>query len=138
MTLYEECIEALGDNLVIYSEEDSINIFNKFENSFPMYYIADSILSRIDWNKIYLKYTIKHNLEELLTKIEKHYKENDFEVYILWNEANLPVLKTTLKKVLLNIDDVTAVGFDTWIFCESNNYVIEFFHDGEIVLGLNN
>ncbi|BEV38185.1 hypothetical protein BSB_12580 [Bacillus stercoris] len=32
------------------------------------------------------------------------------------------------------IDDVTAVGSDTFMFSESG-YVIEFFHDGDVTIG---
>ncbi|WP_435868787.1 CDI toxin immunity protein [Bacillus mycoides] len=36
--------------------------------------------------------------------------------------------------ILRNIDDVTAVGSDTYLFCP-NNFVIEFYHEGEIIIG---
>ena len=56
-------------------------------------------------------------------------------MYILWDEVSLPAVRTNLVKAIDVVDDVTAVSFDTWIFCSSENYVIEFYHENEIRVG---
>lgn len=55
------------------------------------------------------------------------------DLYVIWG-GDYPVLQTNLQKVLRAIDDVLAVDFDTFVYCPSN-YVIEFYHEGEIALG---
>ncbi|WP_308728038.1 hypothetical protein [Bacillus sp. MYb209] len=51
-------------------------------------------------------------------------------VYIIWDEASLPIIKTNLHQILQVIDDVTAVSFDTWIYSQDVGYVIEYYHEG--------
>lgn len=135
MTLFEECIEALGKNSNILSNEESIKIFDRFEKDFPLVYIADNILSRINWSEIHKKIEIEENILEVKEILEENSINTNREVYILWNEGTLPVLKASLNSVIENIDDVTAVAFDTWICSLDMNFIIEFYHEGECILG---
>nr|WP_227495998.1 hypothetical protein [Bacillus mycoides] len=64
-----------------------------------------------------------------------HLTPLESKVYVLWSTGTVPVLYTNLNNALHNIDDVTAVGSDTYLFCP-NNFVIEFYHEGEIIIGL--
>ncbi len=57
------------------------------------------------------------------------------EVYIIWDEVNLPIIKTDLFSVIDVIYDVTAVSFDTWLFSVDEKSIIEFYHEGEIKIG---
>jgi hypothetical protein len=52
----------------------------------------------------------------------------------LWNS---PVIQTTLVKALSNIEEVMEVGSDQWIYALDRSFVIEFYHEGEIIIGLN-
>ncbi|WP_423055776.1 hypothetical protein [Bacillus atrophaeus] len=61
-----------------------------------------------------------------------HFKDRD--IIILWGYVEQPALRTSLELALNVIDDVTAVGSDTFMFSESG-YVIEFFHDGDVTTG---
>jgi|LSQX01.1.fsa_nt_gb hypothetical protein len=133
MTLFEECLEALGKDTTILTDN---GILNKFESCIPMVYIADSIWSRIDWTKISNKVSIHGDIFDVLEILKNNLLDTNANVFILWNEATLPIIETKLSKVLECIDDVTAVGFDTWIYCPSNSYVIEFYHEGETTLGI--
>ena len=54
----------------------------------------------------------------------------------MWDNANLPCLKSELKNIIKSIDDVTAVSFDTWVVSSDYNIIIEFYHEGEITLGV--
>ena len=48
----------------------------------------------------------------------------------MWDEENLPCLKSELKDIINSIDDVTAVSFDTWAVSSDYNIIIEFYHRG--------
>ncbi|MNC14687.1 hypothetical protein D3C75_624740 [compost metagenome] len=60
---------------------------------------------------------------------------NDLKVNLLWNYSDAPSIRVSLNQVVKYIDDVLAVGSDTWITSPDFSFVIEFFHEGEIVLG---
>lgn len=47
------------------------------------------------------------------------------------------MIESDLYTVIEVIDDVTAVSFDTWLFSPNEGVVIEFHHDGEIIIGIN-
>ncbi len=58
------------------------------------------------------------------------------ELLIIWDEMNLPVVESTLQKIIENIDDVEVVGFNTWIVNMEMNKIIEIHHEGEIMIGI--
>ncbi len=136
MTLFEECLEVLGEDAKVLNEDNTAKIFTQFESCFPMVYIAESIWSRVDWSKITNKYTIDTDVCEILGILKSNHLDIKDDIMILWNEATLPVIEIKLNKMLENVDDVTAVGFDTWIYCPKNDYVIEFYHNGETIFGI--
>lgn len=53
-------------------------------------------------------------------------------IYIVWDEATLPVLKCDFQTVKKSIDDVLSVAFDTWILSEELDKMIHFSHNGRI------
>ncbi|MBY0754074.1 hypothetical protein K5V21_01265 [Clostridium sardiniense] len=54
------------------------------------------------------------------------------EVYIIWDEVNLPIIKTDLFSVIDVIYDVTEVSFDTWLLSIDIKEVVEFYNESEI------
>lgn len=60
------------------------------------------------------------------------------EEYLQILGGNAIVLKeietNELFKIVSNLDDVTAVSFNTWLFDIDSKLVIEFYHDEEIIL----
>ncbi len=123
MTLLEECLVALGKDVTKLSKEKTDGIFETMLQKFPM-----TSWGRIDWEKI------NHKKISSIDEIKKYINSQE-DVYVLWDEASLPAIKTKLNNVLSVIDDVTAVSFDTWI-CPSNwEYVIELYHENEINIG---
>lgn len=76
-----------------------------------------------------------YNTDEIKSYLYKCFGSYSNTVYIIWDEATLPIIKTDLHQVLQVIDDVTAVSFDTWIYSPDTGYVIEYYHDGEIRIG---
>lgn len=124
MTLFEECLQALGPSSKVVDVQKSQEIFRKFEGTFPITKYA-----RVDWSKIEKKVSISS-----IPEITENVDEN-LEVMILWDNARLPVVSSTIKEVISVIDDVTAVSFDTWLFSPQEKIVVEFYHEGQVTLG---
>lgn len=131
MTLYEECLEALENNYEILTEDEKNKILNDFENKFKF-----TNWGRIDWNKIMAKVQVDY-ATEIKPKLMNNTSKDSINVYIIWDEINLPILKSDLSTIIDVIDDVTAVSFDTWLFLPNEGVTIEFYHDGEITIGIN-
>ncbi|MEC0225633.1 CDI toxin immunity protein [Paenibacillus alba] len=128
-TLFDECIDALGNNTRIYSLNESIRIVAMLVVSFPF-----TKGGRIEWESVERKITIR-DIDEV---IQFNEFENENELLIIWDEMNLPVVQSTLQKIRSNIDDVEAVGFNTWIVNMEMNKIIEIHHEGEITIGFHN
>ena len=125
MTLFEECLLVLGDSTEL-STNETLKLYNLMVEWFPM-----TSWGRIDWGIVERKQRLQ--CYNLLSKTED--VDLNEEVYIIWDEVTLPAVKTNLKKALLVIDDVTAVSFNTWIFCPKGKLVIEFYHESDIHIG---
>jgi hypothetical protein len=132
MSLLNECIETLGDNANVLSNSDTELIFSAFENTFPI-----TKWARIDWDKIDEKIKFDSS-RDILPYLRDRFSPEDLDKhpYILWDDASLPTIKVKLEQILNAIDDVTAVSFDTWIFSPELRYAIEFYHEGEITIGI--
>ena len=124
VTLFDECIEVLGNNAIIFSIEETERLFNWLEHKFPIL-----VSGHIEWDKVSKKIQIK-NMVDILNILEN----KDNAIFVFWDNAKIPALKSTLECVLNVIDDVTAVGFYTWLFSPNAGYVIEFGH-GYTMLG---
>lgn len=129
MTLFEECVLALGEDSRILNSEETKEIFSSMIRQFPM-----NEWGRIDWDNISGQHEIASS-KAILGKLCKISEDLDLEVYIIWDEISLPAVNANLKKIIDAVDDVTAVSFNTWIFCPASNYVIEFYHENEIRIG---
>ncbi|MDY7224204.1 hypothetical protein P4637_09435 [Halalkalibacterium halodurans] len=128
MSLFDECIEALGEDVQVFSDNNREQILSNFESSFPFKW------GRIEWENV-SNYAEVNTIDEIIYFIDQNVDEYSNVVYVIWDEGTLPIIKSTLDKIFKVIDDVTAVSFDTWIFCPSTGYVIEIFHDGEVKVG---
>lgn len=129
MTLFEECIMALGKDVKVLDQEKTNYYFNQLVSKFPI-----ASWARINWDEIETKKKID-DLQEILQWLNNA-SISDLRVILLWNYSDAPAVSTDLKNALRVIDDVTAVGSDTFMFCPSAGYVIEFYHEGEITIGL--
>jgi len=125
MTLFEECVEALEDNTIVLSEEETKKVFKSMTTDFPI-----TSWGRIDWQKVVNVVQVSS-----VSEVINHIDISKNEVYVLWDEASLPSVKTDINKIINVIDDVTAVSFDTWIYCCSGRYIIEVYHENEINVG---
>ncbi|MEH7109920.1 CDI toxin immunity protein [Bacillus sp. JJ1764] len=120
--LFEECIEALGKGIKIYSLDKSKDLYQQFQNKVPF-----TSYTRIDWSK-FQNYNPVQDLEEIVDKID------EYVVQIYWSYGNFPVLETKLERILKAYDDVTVVSADTYLYVP-NRFVIEIYHEGEITFG---
>lgn len=123
MTLLEECLGLLGKKIEVLSKEETDTIFESMLKIFPT-----TPWGRIDWNEV------NHKRLSSISEIKKYISEKK-EVYILWDEASLPSIKTSISNLLSHIDNILAVSFDTWLYFPDDKCVIEFYHEGEITFG---
>jgi hypothetical protein len=130
MTLFDECIEALGKGTAVLTNQESVEISKTFSSIFPI-----TKWGRIEWDKIDKKIQVD-SVNEILKYLHEQDKCIDTEIVILWDEATLPVIKSDLAQIIKVIDDVTSVSFDTWLFSPILKYVVEFYHNGEVTIGI--
>lgn len=121
--LLQECVESTGGELLNYYEGNKR--LEEIQEKIPF-----GLDGRVDFSKFKSKYNIISisSLSELI--------KNSIEFYVMWDELNLPCLKSVLKDIIRCIDDVTAVSFDTLVVSLDYNIIIEFYHEGEIILGI--
>lgn len=103
MDLFDECLEALGKNKEILSEELTAKYNELLSNSFPF-----TSWGRIKWEEVCCHQSIVYE-EEIDDWLAKHHFK-DRNIIILWGYGEQPALKTSLEHALNVIDDVTAVG----------------------------
>ncbi|WP_457807048.1 CDI toxin immunity protein [Bacillus atrophaeus] len=127
MDLFDECLEGLGDDKEILSEELTEKYYELLTNRFPF-----TSWGRIKWEEVRCHQSIDYE-EEIDEWLDVH-PFKDRNIIILWGYGEQPALRTSLDNALNVIDDVTAVGADTFMFSESE-YVIEFFHDDDVTIG---
>lgn len=115
MTLFEECLAALG----------SYKIAKIYESKMALANLRLTDYGRLDFRRY--RASRGMSLSELRSL-------GDFSCYIIYNNAELPVIKCRFKQVFGNLDNVLAPAFDTWILDENYTRIIEFYHNGEITL----
>ncbi len=136
MNLLEECLEKLLNThdkceVLVFPKGQAIS--DLFFEMFPF-----SSWGQIDWEKIKTKAPIK-SLSQIDQYLERFGIEYDVPIYVIWGDNDLPVIQCKLNDALINIDDITPVGmYGTWLFCPDNNFVIEFYHEGDITIGFEN
>lgn len=113
--LFEECLAALG----------SYKIAKLYEAKMAHANLKQTDYGRLDFRRY--KASRGMSLSELRSL-------PDFSCYIIYNNAELPVIKCRFKQVLNCLDDVLAPALDTWILDEKYTRIIEFYLDGQITL----
>ena len=124
MTLLEECIEALGNNIYILNGDEELTIEDKFYDIIPL-----TTWGRIDWDKF-------KNIASIKNSADLNQVDENKVFYIIWGDVDMPIIKSELVNILNNLDDVLAVSFDTWLLAEDESIVIEFYHESEITIGM--
>jgi|GEM_PF-421544 len=127
--LLKECIEVLHPNVDILSQVDSKQLYVDLQERFPFVWWG-----RIDWDNLKdKKYVV--NAADIIRHLFDRFQTEDYIIYALWGFGNSPVIKTSLQNAVSHIDDVNSVGGDQWLYCPSHRFVIEFYHDGDIIIG---
>lgn len=118
MTLFEECLEALEEYKIIYKPE------------------ADAILSNLHWD-----FFGRLELTEYSSWREINDEEADYQInqlgltsFIVFDDGDLPIVKTQISRIMNNWDDIEVVSANIWLVSEDLKTIIEFYHDGSILL----
>lgn len=102
MTLFEECKEALKEDFhIVEDEQKAIEILQTFP--IPYNYIMWSELSYKDYDRME---DIVNDLSILSNK----------SLYVLADNADVPVFRSNLKVIMENIYDVSALSPKVFIF----------------------
>ena len=124
--LFNECLESLGNETLIFSQEKSQQIATILMNSFPI-----TVSGRIDWEQIDNQF-IASNKEQLISLIRANQLDFDEQIFIIWDNYEIPVVSTNLDKVFQSLVDVDAVSFYYWLLDKEYRFVIEI-NDEELI-----
>lgn len=127
--MFNECLESLGDETLIFSQEKSQQIATTLMNLFPI-----TISGRIDWEQIDNK-LIASNKEQLISLIRAKQLDFNEQIFILWDNYEIPVVSTNLDKVFQSLVDVDAVSFYYWLLDKEYRFVIEIIDEELIKVG---
>ncbi|AIM31965.1 hypothetical protein DF16_orf03550 [Bacillus thuringiensis serovar kurstaki str. YBT-1520] len=95
-------------------------------NSFPI-----TVSGRIDWEQIDNQF-IASNKEQLISLIRANQLDFDEQIFIIWDNYEIPVVSTNLDKVFQSLVDVDAVSFYYWLLDKEYRFVIEI-NDEELI-----
>ncbi|WHX98008.1 hypothetical protein [Neobacillus sp. DY30] len=115
----------------ILADRESGAITRNMTGCFPI-----ASWGRIDWDKVHNKIGLtSDDIFTIPAVLSYHSFDISVPVYLLADEYNTPVVKTSLFTILEKVEDVMCMSPDQWIFSPHLKYVIEFCHDGEITIG---
>ncbi|PGW65303.1 hypothetical protein COE26_27580 [Bacillus cereus] len=124
--LFNECLESLGDETLIFSQEKSKQIATNLMNLFPI-----TVSGRIDWEQIDNQLIVS-NKEQLLSLTRANQLDFDEQIFIIWDNYEIPVVSTNLDKVFQSLVDIDAVSFYYWLLNKEYIFVIEI-NDEELI-----
>ncbi|XMA23442.1 hypothetical protein M9428_00170 (plasmid) [Bacillus bombysepticus] len=124
--LFNECLESLGDETLIFSQEKSKQIATNLMNLFPI-----TVSGRIDWEQIDNQLIVS-NKEQLLSLTRANQLDFDEQIFIIWDNYEIPVVSTNLDKVFQSLVDIDAVSFYYWLLNKEYKFVIEI-NDEELI-----
>ncbi|WP_141524920.1 hypothetical protein [Bacillus cereus] len=124
--LFNECLESLGDETLIFSREKSKQIATNLMNLFPI-----TVSGRIDWEQIDNQLIVS-NKEQLISLIRANQLDFDEQIFIIWDNYEIPVVSTNLDKVFQSLVDIDAVSFYYWLLNKEYKFVIEI-NDEELI-----
>ena len=127
--------EVFGETEVfeILDSNKSNLIVEDFSGNFPI-----AFWNRIDWengsvNRVEIHDQDIKSISSIL--ISKGF-DTSTSIYIFWGSGSHPCVKTILTNELLsNIEEIVWLGTDLYIYCPTQKFVIEFFHDDTVNIG---
>ncbi|HDR7869696.1 hypothetical protein QL993_09235 [Bacillus wiedmannii] len=124
--LFNECLESLGNETLIFSQKKSQQIATTLIDLFPI-----TVSGRIDWEQIDNQF-IALNKKQLISLIRANQLDFDEQIFIIWDNFKIPVVSTNLDKVFQSLVDVEAVSFYYWLLDKEYRFVIEI-NDEELI-----
>jgi len=123
MTLFEECKEALKEDFhIVEDEQKAIEILQTFPITYD--YIMWSELSYKDYD----------HMEDIVNDLSILFNKS---LYVLADNADVPVFRSNLKVIMENIYDVSALSPKVFIF--NQDVIIEpLFPSYNLRVGLKN
>ncbi|MQR88882.1 hypothetical protein GFV16_23810 [Bacillus megaterium] len=128
MTKVEHYIQTLGNTADLLTKKQTSIYFEKLSNTFPFLTIM-----QINWRKVLIKRSARH-IEEIKKWLqEMNIKEH--QVVLFWKRATKAV-SVDLAQALLFFQQTADLTEEAFIYCPSVDYVIEYFKDGKMMIGL--
>lgn len=127
--LFNECLESLGSETLIFSPEKSQQIATTLINLFPI-----TVSGRIDWEQIDNQ-LIASNKKQLISLIRANQLDFDEQIFIIWDNYEIPVVCTNLDKVFQSLVEVDAVSFYYWLLDTEYKFIIEINNEELIKVG---
>ncbi|HDR8173775.1 MULTISPECIES: hypothetical protein [Bacillus] len=124
--LFNECLESLGNETLIFSQKKSQQIATTLIDLFPI-----TVSGRINWEQIDNQF-IALNKKQLISLIRPNQLDFDEQIFIIWDNFKIPVVSTNLDKVFQSLVDVEAVSFYYWLLDKEYRFVIEI-NDEELI-----
>ncbi|EOP02216.1 hypothetical protein ICS_05548 [Bacillus cereus BAG2O-3] len=107
--LFNECLESLGNETLIFSQKKSQQIATTLIDLFPI-----TVSGRINWEQIDNQF-IALNKKQLISLIRPNQLDFDEQIFIIWDNFKIPVVSTNLDKVFQSLVDIEAVSFYYWL-----------------------
>lgn len=117
----------------ILDSSNSDSIVNDFSENFPI-----TSWNRIDWeNAIVNRVELNdQGIKSIFSLLNSKGFDTLIPIYIFWGYNDHPCVKTKLTGELLSkIEDIVWLGNDLYLYCITQKYVIEFFHDDTVNIG---
>ncbi|PFI56578.1 hypothetical protein COI76_07195 [Bacillus cereus] len=124
--LFNECLESLGNETLIFSQKKSQQIATTLIDLFPI-----TVSGRINWEQIDNQF-IALNKKQLISLIRPNQLDFDEQIFIIWDNFKIPVVSTNLDKVFQSLVDIEAVSFYYWLLDKEYRFVIEI-NDEELI-----
>lgn len=121
----------IRDDVFPLAKEDAERIMDEFVQVFPI-----TEWGRIDWSKVERKESIEDEDIDLIKDVLiSQGLELSQEAFLMYGYGDYPFVKTSLERILINLEEVSWFGSDQFIYCPTSKFVIEYFHDGDITIG---
>ena len=127
--LFDECLETLGNETLIFSQEKSQQIASTLIDLFPI-----TASGRVDWEQVDNQ-LIASNKEQLISLIRANQLDFDEQIFIIWDNYEIPVVRTNLDKVFQTLVDIDAVRFYYWLLDTEYRFIIEINNEESIKVG---
>lgn len=117
--LLQECLAAMGDQAEIVPFEEGAELVSALNRVLRGLFRPENQYCPAGWEEL-------DSVEEILPQWM------GCRVYVVWDGGELPVVHGSLSSVVRNVEDVTAVSFDTWVVSEDFKGLVEMKGNGEI------